>query len=68
MSVILTVEDETLLSVYLGGVLEDAGYQVVAAANADEAIEILEARSEAADKNYHRRRKGCAAAGGDANG
>ena len=25
MSVILTVEDETLLSVYLGGVLEDAG-------------------------------------------
>jgi two-component system, response regulator PdtaR len=46
MSVILTVEDETLLSAYLGGVLEDAGYQVVAAANADEAIEILEARDD----------------------
>jgi len=35
-----------LLSAYLGGVLEDAGYQVVAAANADEAIEILEARND----------------------
>lgn len=46
MSVILTVEDETLLSAYLGEVLGDAGYQVVAAANADEAIEILEARDD----------------------
>src|ERR1700734_1423173 len=46
MSVILTVEDETLLSAYLGQVLKDAGYQVIAAANADEAIEILEARDD----------------------
>jgi two-component system, response regulator PdtaR len=46
MSVILTVEDETLLSIYLGEVLQNAGYQVVAAANADEAIEILEARND----------------------
>jgi CheY-like chemotaxis protein len=46
MSVILTVEDETLLSAYLGEVLEEAGYQVVAAANADEAIEILETRDD----------------------
>jgi CheY-like chemotaxis protein len=44
MSVILTVEDETLVSAYLGQVLKDAGYQVIAAANADEAIEILEAK------------------------
>jgi CheY-like chemotaxis protein len=30
----------------LGGVLEDAGYQVISAANADEAIEILESRND----------------------
>ena len=46
MSVILTVEDETLLSAYLSVVLEDAGYTVIAAANADQAIEILEARND----------------------
>jgi hypothetical protein len=46
MSVILTVEDETLVSAYLGQVLTDAGYHVMAAANADEAIEILEARDD----------------------
>jgi CheY-like chemotaxis protein len=46
MSVILTVEDETLIRDYLTGVLEDAGYQVISAANADEAIEILESRSD----------------------
>jgi two-component system, response regulator PdtaR len=46
MSVILTVEDEPFLSVYLSAVLEDAGYSVIAAANADQAIEILEARND----------------------
>jgi CheY-like chemotaxis protein len=46
MSVILTVEDETLVGDYLGEILEGAGYQVVAAANADEAIEILESRND----------------------
>jgi two-component system, response regulator PdtaR len=46
MSVILAVEDETLVRDYLTGVLEDAGYQVVSAANADEAIEILESRND----------------------
>jgi two-component system, response regulator PdtaR len=46
MSVILTVEDETLLSAYLGEVLENAGYRVIAAANADQAIAILEARND----------------------
>jgi DNA-binding NtrC family response regulator len=42
-SVILIVEDETLPRLYLGEVLERAGYQVVSAANANEAIEILRA-------------------------
>jgi two-component system, response regulator PdtaR len=46
MSVILAVEDETLVRDYLTNVLEDAGYQVVSAANADEAIEILESRTD----------------------
>jgi len=44
MSVILTVEDETIVSAFLGEILENAGYRVIAAANADEAIAILEAR------------------------
>jgi CheY-like chemotaxis protein len=46
MSVILIVEDETLVRFYLGEILEYAGYQVVSAANADEAIEILESRND----------------------
>ena len=46
MPVILTVEDETLVRDYLGEILEQAGYQVVSAANADDAIEILELRDD----------------------
>jgi two-component system, response regulator PdtaR len=46
MAVILTVEDETIVSAFLGEVLRDAGYRVIAAANADEAIAILEARDD----------------------
>jgi two-component system, response regulator PdtaR len=46
MSVILTVEDETIVSAFLGEVLRDAGYRVIATANADEAIRILEARDD----------------------
>jgi len=46
MTVILTVEDEPLVSQFLGWVLEDAGYEVVATANADDAIEVLESRSD----------------------
>jgi CheY-like chemotaxis protein len=46
MTVILTVEDEFLTSEYLGSILEDAGYEVVATFNADEAIAILEARND----------------------
>jgi CheY-like chemotaxis protein len=45
MAVILTVEDEFLTSDYLGGILEDAGHEVVATSNADDAIAILEART-----------------------
>jgi two-component system, response regulator PdtaR len=46
MTVILTVEDESLLSAYLGEVLEDAGYRVIAAADADAAIAVLESRND----------------------
>ena len=46
MTAILTVEDEPLISEYLGQVLKDAGYDVVGTSNADEAIEVLEARDD----------------------
>jgi CheY-like chemotaxis protein len=46
MTVILTVEDEPLVSAYLGQVLNLAGYNVIAVANADEAIAILETRDD----------------------
>ena len=46
MTVILTVEDEFLVSEFLGHVLTSAGYEVVAAANADDAIAILEKRDD----------------------
>ena len=46
MIAILTVEDEFLTSEYLGCILEDAGYEVVATYDADEAIAILEARND----------------------
>jgi CheY-like chemotaxis protein len=44
-STILIVEDEILISAYLGDLLRDAGYDVVEASNADDAIAILESRS-----------------------
>lgn len=43
---ILTVEDELFISEYLGDVLRDAGYEVVATFNADDAIAVLEARND----------------------
>ena len=46
MTVILTVEDEPLIREHLGEVLREAGYEVVAAPNADEAIELLEERTD----------------------
>ena len=42
MAVILIVEDEFLISEYLSKVLKDSGYEVIATANADEAISVLE--------------------------
>lgn len=46
MTVILTVEDEWFISEYLKKVLKDFGYAVIAAANADEAISVLEAHDD----------------------
>ena len=46
MTVILTVEDEFLVSEYLGSVLAEAGHEVIATAHAAEAIAILESRND----------------------
>jgi CheY-like chemotaxis protein len=46
MTVILTVEDEFFVSEYLRLLLEHAGFEVVATYNADDAIAILESRSD----------------------
>jgi CheY-like chemotaxis protein len=43
---ILIVEDETLVRLSAVKIIEEAGFQVVEAANADEAIRILEFRSD----------------------
>ncbi len=43
---ILTVEDEFLISEHLRGILEDAGHNVVATFDADEAITVLETHPE----------------------
>ncbi|MEA2861928.1 MAG: hypothetical protein QOC72_3967 [Methylobacteriaceae bacterium] len=44
--VVLIVEDELLLRMNAVDIIEAAGFEVVEAANADEAIEILEARRD----------------------
>jgi two-component system, response regulator PdtaR len=45
--IILVVEDETLLRMLAGDILtEDAGYRVLEAANADEALILLESRHD----------------------
>lgn len=44
--VVLIVEDEFLLRIDAASMIEAAGFEVVEAANADEAIEILEARTD----------------------
>ena len=46
MATILVVEDDILLSLDTSEALEDAGYDVIAAANADEAIKVLETRND----------------------
>jgi CheY-like chemotaxis protein len=45
-SVVLVVEDEALIRISALQMVEDAGYTAVEACNADEAIKILEARSD----------------------
>lgn len=46
MTVILTVEDEFLVREFLAHILTAAGYEVMSAANADDAIAILERRND----------------------
>jgi two-component system, response regulator PdtaR len=45
-AVILTVEDESFLSLYLDEFLQESGYTVIGTGNADRAIEILESRDD----------------------
>jgi CheY-like chemotaxis protein len=47
-AVVLVVEDEILLRMSAVDMVEDAGYTSVEAANADEAVAILESRSDIA--------------------
>ena len=46
MATVLVVEDETLIREFVAEELEEAGYAVVMANNADQAIAILEARQD----------------------
>ena len=46
MTVILLVEDEALIRLATAALLEDAGYTVIEAFDADEAVKILESRSD----------------------
>jgi two-component system, response regulator PdtaR len=46
MAVILTVEDEFFVSEYLKLLLEHAGFAVIATYNADDAIAVLESRTD----------------------
>jgi two-component system, response regulator PdtaR len=45
-AVVLVVEDEALIRVSAGHMVEDAGFAVVEARDADEAIRILESRTD----------------------
>jgi CheY-like chemotaxis protein len=45
-AVVLVVEDEALLRLNATMVVEDAGFEAIEAANADEALRILEARDD----------------------
>jgi len=44
--VILIVEDEFLVRLHAAHIIEEAGFDVIEASNADEAISILEVRSD----------------------
>lgn len=45
-SVVLVVEDEALIRLSAVQIVEEAGFEALEAANADEAIQLLEARSD----------------------
>ena len=45
MRYVLVVEDEPLIRMYVCGILEDSGFDVLEAATAEEALEIVETRS-----------------------
>jgi CheY-like chemotaxis protein len=45
-AIVLIVEDEALVRMCAVEMIEDAGYEVVEAANADEAVAILESRTD----------------------
>jgi len=45
-AVVLIVEDEPLIRMYAVTVMEEAGFEVLQAMNADEALEILESRND----------------------
>jgi CheY-like chemotaxis protein len=44
--IVLIVEDDFLIRMTTAGTIQDAGFEVVEAANADEAVAMLEARPE----------------------
>jgi CheY-like chemotaxis protein len=46
MSIIIVVEDELIVGEYLSDILTEKGYSVVAAANAESAIAMLENRND----------------------
>ena len=46
--VVLVVEDDTLLRMHAAEMIDEAGYEAIEAQNADEAIKVLEARSDVA--------------------
>jgi CheY-like chemotaxis protein len=46
MSIIIVVEDEVIIGEYLSDILTDKGYSVIAVANADDAIAMLETRDD----------------------
>ena len=45
---VLIVEDDQLLMALTAGIVEDAGFEAIQAGNADQAVAILEARSDIA--------------------
>ena len=46
MAVVLLVEDDSIIRMDLLSIIEEAGFEVIEATNADDAILILEARAD----------------------